>query len=123
MSAIPPSDSEVQVASRFLSDSFLFRTETVGAVASLTTRLLVLGLPDDYYDTYRKAVRGLTPQQIHAAAQRYYRSGSEVVVVAGDAEAIAKPLTRFGRVTIVDPERGFAPGRQLPADTSGGKSN
>ncbi|HEY2404504.1 MAG TPA: pitrilysin family protein, partial [Polyangiaceae bacterium] len=44
-----PTDAEVEMASRYLSDSFLFRTETLGAVADLTVKLAVLGLPDDYY--------------------------------------------------------------------------
>ena len=53
IASAPPTDAEVGMASRYLSDSFLFRTETLGAVADLTVKLAVLGLPDDYFDDYR----------------------------------------------------------------------
>ena len=111
-----PSDAELETASRYLSDSFLFRMETAGAIAELTTRLAVLDLPDDYYDEYRKAVRKLDATRVGKTAERYFQPKGAVVVVAGDASKIAKPLTHFGKVTIIDPEQGFAVGQQLPHD-------
>ena len=113
---VAPSETELETASRYLSDSFLFRMETAGAIAELTTKLAVLGLPDDYYDDYRRAVRKLDSVGVGRTAERYFKPQSAVVVVAGDASKIAKPLTHFGKVTIMDPEQAFAPGQQLPHD-------
>jgi predicted Zn-dependent peptidase len=111
-----PSEAEVEIASRYLSDSFLFRMETAGAIAELTTKLAVLDLPDDYYDEYRRAVRKLDPVRVGKIAERYFQKKGAVIVVAGDASKVSKPLTHFGKVTVIDPEQGFSPGQQLPHD-------
>jgi predicted Zn-dependent peptidase len=116
MASAPPTDAEVGMASRYLSDSFLFRTETVGAVADLTAKLAVLGLPDDYYDEYRQAVRKLDKGAVYAAAQHWLSFKNPVIVVAGDAARIGKPLSHFAKVVVIDPEHDFQPGKQLPMD-------
>jgi zinc protease len=112
----PPTDAEVGMASRYLSDSFLFRTETLGAVADLTVKLAVLGLPDDYFDEYRGAVRKLDTGTVYEAAQHWFNIKNPVIVVAGDAARIAKPLSHFAKVTVIDPEHDFQPGKQFPMD-------
>lgn len=112
----PPTDAEVGMAARYLSDSFLFRTETLGAVADLTVKLAVLGLPDDYFDTYRTALRKLDNEAVFGAAQKYFKLKNPVIVVAGDAARIALPLSHFAKVVVVDPEHDFQPGRSLPMD-------
>jgi len=118
ISSAAPSDAEVSRASRSLSDSFLFRTETLGAVADLTAKLAVLGLPDDYYDTYRAALRGLDNATVSEAARKYFALKNPVMVVAGDAARIALPLSHFGKVVVIDPQNDFQPGRSLPMNES-----
>jgi hypothetical protein len=116
MATQPPTDAEIGMASRYLSDSFLFRTETVGAVADLTAKLAVLGLPDDYYDQYRAALRKLDKGSVYEAAQHWFALKNPVIVVAGDAARIGKPLSHFAKVVVIDPEHDFQPGKQLPMD-------
>ena len=115
MSTTAPTGEELERGTRFLSDSFAFKMETAGAVADLTGRLIVLGLPDETYDEYRHAVRELEPEAVARAASHAYRHDSLVVVVAGDAATIAGTLTRFGTVAVLDPERSFAIAKTLPA--------
>lgn len=112
----PPSAAEVEIASRYLSDSFLFRTETVGALADMTAKLSLLGLSDDYYDQYRKAVRSIDAASASAAVGQYFRADKVVIVVAGDAAKLAKRLTHFAKVIVVDPQKAFTPGQMLPYD-------
>lgn len=114
MSSNPPSAAEIETAARYLSDSFLFKTETAGALADMAAKLSVLSLPDDYYDAYRKAVRSLDGSTAVAQAGKFFSSDHAVIVVAGDADKLAQRLTRFAKVIIVDPQKGFAPGRMLP---------
>jgi predicted Zn-dependent peptidase len=116
IASVPPSAPEVSSASRYLSDSFLFRTETVGAVAGLTAKLAVLDLPDDYYDRYRHALQKLDTVSVFNAAQTSFKFGSPVIVVAGDASRTAAALSHFAEVRIVDPEHGFRTTRSLPFD-------
>jgi len=118
ISSAPPTDAEVAMASRYLSDSFLFRTETLGAVADLTVKLAVLGLADDYFDTYRAAVRKLDGATVYGTAQKYFKIKNPTLVVAGDAAVIAKPLSHFAKVVIIDPEHDFQPGQTLPFDAT-----
>jgi predicted Zn-dependent peptidase len=114
MSTTAPANEELDRAARFLSDSFAFKMETAGAIADLTSRLLVLGLPDETYDDYRRAVRDLGVEAVARSASHAYRQGSLVVVVAGDAQVVAKSLTRFGPVEVLDPEHGFTVQKTLP---------
>jgi predicted Zn-dependent peptidase len=111
-----PTKEELERATRFLSDSFLFKMETAGALADLQSRLVVLGLPDETYDEYRRAVRDLDEQRVAATASRHFKKGAEVIVVVGDASVIAKPLARFAKVSVLDPEREFAVKSTLPKE-------
>jgi predicted Zn-dependent peptidase len=110
----PPTSAEVGSASRYLSDSFLFQTETVGAIAGLTSKLAVLGLPDDYYDGYRHALQKLDSASVFEAALVSLDFDNPVIVVAGDASQLAKPLSHFADVVVLDPEHEFRTSRRLP---------
>lgn len=116
MGQTPPTAAEMQTSSQYLSDSFLIQLETLGTVAELTSHLAVLGLSDDYFDRYREQVRSLDAATVQQVAARYFVSGRAIVVVAGDAERIAKPLSRFGQVNVVDPEKGFITQVIVPHD-------
>jgi predicted Zn-dependent peptidase len=113
-----PTAAEVGSASRYLSDSFLFRTETVGAIAGLTAKLAVLDLPDGYYDDYRHALQKLDSASVFEAARASFKCESPVIVVAGDASRLAKPLSHFADVVVLDPEHEFRTSQKLPFDES-----
>lgn len=108
-----PTEAELGSAVRFMTDSFLFRLETVGSVADLTTQLYVLGLPDDYFDGYRKALGELALPHVSNVASRVYQK-TPVIVVAGDASTLGAPLAKFGPVTVLDPEQGFSLKKSYP---------
>jgi len=116
MGKAAPTDDETGIATRYLSDIFLVGVDTVGAIANLTTDLGVFGLPPDYYDTYRAAVRNITKDNVASLAARYFQTGKALVVVAGDAARLGKPLSHFGAVKVVDAEGGFVTKTTLPLD-------
>ena len=64
----------------------------------------MFGLPADYYDTYRAAVRNVSKDAVLSLAARYFQPGKAIVVVAGDANRLSKPLSHFGPVHVVDAE-------------------
>jgi zinc protease len=111
-----PTDDETAIATRYLSDIFLVGVDSVGAIANLTTDLGVFGLPTDYYDTYRAAVRNVTKDAVASLAAQYFQPGKAIVVVAGDAARLGKPLSHFGPVHVVDAEGGFVTKSTLPLD-------
>jgi len=51
---------EVHNAQRFLSDSFQLKIETASRVTFMVQELRSFGLPDDYWDGYRSAIRAVT---------------------------------------------------------------
>jgi len=102
-----PRPDETETATRYLSDIFLVGVGTVRAVASMTADLRLFSLPDAYYDDYRAEVRALGPEALFATARETFRVGSAVVVVAGDAATLTRPLSRLARVNVVDADAGF----------------
>jgi predicted Zn-dependent peptidase len=114
MGTTPVSQEELDIARRYLSDVFLLRMETVGAIASMTATLGVLGLPDDYYDQYRKLVEAVTVEGMSEVTKRYFEAGHAIAVVAGDAKRLTEPLSHFGPVTIIDPQKEFSVVRVVP---------
>lgn len=113
-----PDSGEVEVAQRYLADSFAVRLETLGEVADEVARLHLLGLPDDHDERYRKELGEITPALALKAASDHLRAGHEVIVVAGDAAVIGPMLSHFGEVKVVDPTRDFARVRSIPMDAA-----
>ena len=93
---------EVHNAQRFLSDSFQLKIETASRVTFMVQELRSFGLPDDYWDGYRSAIRAVTPSQAHAAAARYIRPDTAVIVAVGRAADIVEPLRHYGPVRVID---------------------
>lgn len=109
----PPEESEVATATRYLTDSFLFLTERVEDLATLVSRLRVLGLPDDYYDSYREGLRHLDAGGVFAATLQTVDLWSPLVVVVADATQVEQSLRAFGPVAVLNPREEFAMSREL----------
>jgi predicted Zn-dependent peptidase len=105
-------------ARRYLADIFAVRLETLGALADLYVGKDTIGLPDDYYEGYRKELRDMTVESTNAAAKELFDPEHVVIIVAGDASKIAEGLRKFGEVTVTNPEADFAVTRTLPAATA-----
>lgn len=114
----PVEPSEVATAGRYLSDIFAIRLETIGSIADMVATQDTLALPDGYWDKYRTAVRDVSIDQTQAAAKKLYSGDAQLIVVAGDAAVIGKPLSHFGEVVVVDPEKEFQTVSTIPADPS-----
>jgi predicted Zn-dependent peptidase len=112
----PVEPTETQTASRYLSDIFAIRLESIGSIADLIAVEDTLALPDGYWDAYRAAVREVTPARAEAAAKKIFAGTTKLIVVAGDASVIGKPLSHFGEVVVLDPEKEFATLSTIPAD-------
>lgn len=114
MTSSPPTASETETARRYLSDVFALRMETIGAIGDMVVTQDTFGLPDGYWDRYRKELRATEADEAARAAKDLYRPDQALVVVAGDADVIGPELARFGQVTVVDPEREFRTLKTIP---------
>lgn len=99
-----PSAEELANAKRYLSDSFPLRVDTPGKLADLVIELRTFGLPDDYWDRYRRAIRATSGSEALYAAREYIKPDKALVVIVGQAADFAQSLTKFGPVTVVSPE-------------------
>ena len=112
-----PSTAEIETATRYLSDSFLFRTETVGALADMTAKLSVLSLPDDYFDEYRKAVRLIAQLPTMLATIHRLRTDQRPLAPRRGLSLAANFLYMlFGQVPSWEAERAFDAALILHAD-------
>lgn len=100
---------ELDVARDYLIGVLPLRFETPEAISGAISNLIVHGLPDDYFDTYRSSMEGVTVDDIAEAAHNRLRPSRMATVVVGDAEVLEGPLRAgdFGPLTVVsDPEPG-----------------
>lgn len=95
---------ELVNAKRYLSDSFPLKVDTPGKLADLVVKLRTYGLPDDYWDQYRQAIRKTSASEAQYVARSYIRPNDSLVVIAGQAADFAQSLTQFGPVTVVSPD-------------------
>ena len=102
----PPSSQETETARRYLSDIFAIRMETIGAIAEMVVTQDTFGLPDGYWDDYRKQLRATEAKDVSDIVPKLF-SERKLIVVAGDADVIGSDLARFGDVTVLDPEKEF----------------
>lgn len=114
MRTSPPSAQEAETARRYLSDIFAIRMETIGSIAEMVVTQETFGLPDGYWDAYRKQLRATDAKDVDAIVPKLF-SDKNLIVVAGDADVIGSELSRFGEVTVVDPEKEFKTIKTIPA--------
>lgn len=82
---------ELADAQRFFLDGFpglFFSTKSQTAATYAQAELL--GVPKDYYATYREKVARVTPADVQRAAREHFRPSQLVWVVVGDIPAIKK---------------------------------
>jgi zinc protease len=97
---------ELSLATSYLDGVFPIRYETTNAIAAALANLIVYGLPDDYYDTYRSHIRAVSVADVRMAANRYLDPERLQLLAVGDPEVIREPLERlrFGPLMVYDAE-------------------
>jgi zinc protease len=95
---------ELVNAKRYLSDSFPLKVDTPGKLSELVVELRTFGLPDDYWDRYRQAIRKTSASEAQYVARNYIRPDASLVVIVGQAADFAQSLQQFGPVIVVSPD-------------------
>jgi zinc protease len=96
--------AELSLATSYLDGVFPIRYETTDAIATALANLVLYGLPPDYYDSYRAAVRDVTAAAVLSAARKHLHPEQLQVVVVADVPTVREPLERlaFGPLTVYD---------------------
>jgi zinc protease len=95
MRAGEPQAQELERARQMVSGEFARSLENPQTVASFAINTARYKLPKDYYTNYLKKVAAVTPQAVHAAAQKYITPTNAYILAVGHADAIERRLTRF----------------------------
>jgi zinc protease len=93
---------ELAFAKDYLVGIFPLAFETPEAISQAISRMVVYGLPDDYYQTYRPAMQAVTVEEASHAAADHLRPDRMAIVTVGDP-ALEAPLKEagFGPLTVV----------------------
>ncbi|MBN8279591.1 MAG: insulinase family protein [Gammaproteobacteria bacterium] len=100
----PATAAEVDLVKDSNAKSLPGQWETGGSVLGSISQIVQFGLPDDYWNNYAAAVRGVTPAEVNQAAKDYLRPGDLVFVVVGDRAVIEPGLAKLGfdRIQLVN---------------------
>lgn len=89
------SDEELSLATNYLEGVFPIRYETTSSIASALASLVVFGLPENFYDTYRENIHAVQPSDVLRAAQAYVFPDMLQIVVVGDPAVVQEPVEKL----------------------------
>jgi zinc protease len=92
----PVTPDEVALVKQTNTLSLPGEWETGNAVLDSISEIVEFGLPDDYWNSYAAALRGLTREQVNKAAHDYLRPADLILVVVGDRQVIEPGLKGLG---------------------------
>jgi zinc protease len=86
--ADPIADDELTLATSYMSGVFPIRYETTAAIATAIANMVLYGLDDSYFDSYRSNIQSVTAADVLEAAQRHLDPARLRLTVVGDAPTI-----------------------------------
>jgi zinc protease len=106
--ALPVPAGEFADAQNYVSGMFSMGLATQSGLLSQLATVAINELPDDYLETYRDKVRGMTPEDLLATARKYFDSANMQIVVVGDRRHIEEQARLFGETEIYDAQGALA---------------
>ncbi|MFI5311142.1 MAG: insulinase family protein [Gemmatimonadales bacterium] len=100
----PVPQKEFDDSKSALVGRFPLQVETAEQVAAQVSTARLLGLPNDYVQTYRQRLAAVTPAAAQAAATAAMRPDQALVVVVGDGAKIYEKLAKIAPVNIISPD-------------------
>lgn len=91
----PVSEKEISDAKSYLTGVFPIRLETQEGVIDQLVQIKMLGLPDNYLETYRDRIQSVTIEQIQSVAQRYVKPHQASLVIVGDGAQVVEQLKPY----------------------------
>ena len=98
--AVP--EDELADARNYLSGVFSLGLGTQGGLLGQLSTAAIDELPEDYLETYRDKVRGLSSGEVLAAARAHLDSANMQIVVVGDRASVEAQAALFGEVEVYD---------------------
>ena len=92
----PIDDEELTLATSYLSGVFPIRYETTASIATAIANMVLYGLDESYFDSYRTNIQSVTAADVLEAAQRHLDPARLRLTVVGDAPTIRGELDAMG---------------------------
>jgi zinc protease len=92
----PPTPEEMEREKEGSILAMPARFSTAAATLGQYRALVYFGLPFDYWNTYVDNVKGVTTEQVKAAAQTHLKPGDAIYLVVGDASKTQKKFVPGG---------------------------
>lgn len=99
------SDTELALVKSVTSGNFARSLESPQTVANFALNIARYGLPNNYYDTYLEKIAAVTADDVLAAAGKYLAPDNAHILVVGNKDAVAEPLSKYatnGKVNYYD---------------------
>ncbi|MHB1861473.1 MAG: M16 family metallopeptidase [Gemmatimonadaceae bacterium] len=91
----PVTEEELSLAKSFLEGVFPIRYETTAAIADALGTLVTYQLPEDYFDSYRPAIRNISAGDVLRVARTHLDPEQLLIVAVGDPEVIQASMARL----------------------------
>lgn len=95
MAQEPVSQDELAMAKAEYVGNFVMALENPATVANYAFRIASEGLPKDFYKTYLSRINSVTPEEVQAAARKYFTADNAQVVVAGKGRDVLPALEKM----------------------------
>jgi len=102
MRSTPVGEEELTDARNYVSGIFSLGLATQDGLAGQLATTTLEKLPEDYLETYRDRVLGLTSADVLEAAQKYFDSAHAQIVIVGDRAQIESQAALFGKPEVYD---------------------
>ncbi|MFN8359683.1 MAG: pitrilysin family protein [Candidatus Kapaibacterium sp.] len=97
----PVSAEEFRTAKQYLLGSFVRDLETPHDISQLLQTIELYDFPSDYYTQYFTAVTRMNHEDLFPIVQRYFDADSMTIAASGEADYLARELSRFGTPEVV----------------------
>ncbi len=98
----PISDSEIKLAKDSILNSFVFNYDTPEKVLREHMAYEFYGYPSDFLERFRTGIENVTKEDVARIVPMYLHKDQLAVLVVGNPEGFAKPLSTLGPVTDED---------------------
>src|SRR6185503_15117902 len=116
----PVSEKELTDAKSYLTGIFPIRLETQEGLIEQLVQIKMLGLPDNYLQTYREQIQDVSIEEVQRVAKKYIRPGEAAVVIVGDGKEIRRQVEPFADAIELYNTSGKRKDKVAGAPTNGG---
>lgn len=91
----PVTAKEIEDAKSYLTGIFPIRLETQEGLIEQLVQIRMLGLPDDYLQTYREQIQEVSVEDVQRVANEYIRPDEVAIIIVGDGKEIRRQVEPF----------------------------